>query len=239
MGVTIQTSWTAPVDCSITVTDAGGPVVVPFAIGQHFRSTQEVIDYLKAQIEATLGSTWTFTVIAKRLWTEMSAYPFDWDWSTATDLRDYLGHTVNVLAQGAPWGAPNLIEGWCEFALDAQEWLPVYSGSVATWTMQTVLADGKSEQASVGTGDHRQTKLTLDLDNTAGTFAEHAAWEAWLLLIDDGRQFTVWPEDALAHHFSGCIDPSQRTITIRQTYPRQITHWRTSLDMLIQEVLGE
>jgi len=240
VGVTIQTGWTSPAKCSVTVTDGGGPVTVSFAVGQHFRSTQEVLDYLKAEIEAALASTWTFEIAASHCWISMSAYPFDWDWDTATDLRDYLGYAGNAVAQGAIWGSPSVIVGYVRFDIDAVKWLPEYSGASEHWTLQSIMADGKTEQASVGEGLHRKTNLVIDLDNTAGTFDEHLAWDAWLILVDDGRQFTVWPQnDDDSICFWGCIDPSQQSITIKMTYPRVITHWRTSVRMLIQGVAGE
>jgi hypothetical protein len=236
----IETSWTCPTACSITVTDPGGPVSIPFVAGQHFASTQVLLAYLKAQIEATLASTWTLSTAAGVVTVSMDNYPFSWAWGTATDLKDYLGYAADAAAVGAPWVAGSAVDGYLSLAVPAREWLPEYCGDVERWTMSAVMADGTSEAASVGTGDHRTTNLVLDLDNTGGTFAEHVLFEAWLDIVDDGRQFTVWPDTTdTTLYFWGCIDPGQSRVEIRQTYNKQIDYWRTSIGMMIQGVNGE
>jgi hypothetical protein len=240
MGTTVELSWTCPTASSITVTDPGGPVVIPFIAGQHFASTQALLLYLETQIELTLASNWTLATSSGVVSISMDNYPFSWDWATATSLRDYLGYAGNAVAQASTWTAGSAAEGYTELANDAIDWLPEYCGSTERWTMSAVMADGTSEAASVGEGIHRNARLTIDLDNDAGTFAEHVLWEALLDLIDDGRQLTVWPEDDLAGvYFWGCIDPSQSRVDIKPTYPRQVDIWRTSLAMKIQGVAGE
>lgn len=240
MGTRLEASFTVPIACAIDVTDPLGTVNIAFTAGQHFASAQVLLAYLKAQIEASLASTWTLATSSGVVSISMDNYPFSWDWDTATAMRDYIGYAGNAVAQASTWTAGSAHEGYLRLAIDAREWLPEYCGDIERWTTSAVMADGTSEAATVGVGDHRRTRLVLDLDNSGGTFAEHPAWEAWLDLVDDGRQFTVWPEDSLTGvYFWGCIDPGQDTVQIAQTYPFQIDRWRTSLDMLIQGVNGE
>ena len=240
MGTRFEASFTVPTACSIDVTDPGGPVTISFTAGQHFASCQVLLAYLKAQIEATLASAWTLETSSGIVRIAMDNYPFSWDWDTATAMRDYLGYAGNAVAQGSSWQASGAHEGYLRLSLIARDWLPVYCGNVDRWTLSAVMADGKSEAASVGSGDHRSARLVVDLSNSAGTFAEHVTWEAWLDIVDDGRQFTVWPDDSdETLYFWGCIDPEQSVSDIRQTYPRQIDIWRTGFDMLVQGVNGE
>ena len=240
MGTTVQTSWTAPSDCSLDVTDGGGTVTVSFTTGQIFDNATAVLAYLKEQIEATLGTTWTFTVSSSAVLTiSVSAYPFSWDWDTATDLRDYLGYAGNASGQASAWTASSAIEGYYFFDMDAQRWIPEYTGTIRTYTLQTILADGKTEQATTAKGYHRTGRITIDL-HSDGTFTEHADWEDWLDLVEDGRQFTVYPQDDdTTIYVVGALNPSQQSATITATYPGQWDYWRASIDMLIQEVGGE
>jgi hypothetical protein len=239
VGTVVQTGWICPTSCTLQVTDGGGAVTVSIPAGRVFLSVDAVLAFLKAEIEATLLSTWTMQVFLGHVAIEMDAYPFSWAWQTATDLRDYLGYAGDVVGQAAPWIAPSSPEGYLSLDLESQDYILAHGGDHEALTLQTVLGNGTSEQAGAASAPARRGAWILDLDNTAGNFAELADVEDWLDLVEDGRPFTVWPLGSSGVSFAAILAPEHTQTVFAPTYPRQTSYWRTTLGLRVQEVSGE
>jgi len=238
MGTTIEAGIVIETPGTITVTDATGAVNIVLALGDTFYDTRSILVWLKAQLEATLGSVWTIQIVAGHVTIETDTYPFAWTWGTATGLRDFLGFAGNVAAQAVPWIAPVALAGYLYLTRDAIAWPIDYSGRYAATTAHDVYGDGTSEASSVPGGIQRTAAIVLDLDNPTGTYTEHLAYEAWVDDIQDGRPFTVWPDDT-APGVSGMLSPKVKAIEIKPTHPPSLVVWRTSFEMSIMGVSDE
>jgi hypothetical protein len=238
MGTLIEAGIVVEKPGTIVVSDATGNVNIPVALGDTWYDTRSILAWLKAELEATLGSVWTIQIVAGRVTIETDTYPFSWAWGTATGLRDFLGFAGDVVGKAVPWIAPAALHGYLSLTRDAIEWPIDYSGKYAATTAHDVYADGKSEAASVPGGIQRAARVVLDLDNPTGTYAEHADYEGWVDDIQDGRPFTIWPEDS-EPSFWGMLDPRVKAIEIKPTHPPSLSVWRTSFDMAIMGVEGE
>lgn len=199
MGATVSTGIVIMQDCSLTVTDGGGPVVISLTAGQYWVSAEALLAWLDTQIEATLASTWSLSVSnADVVVIAMSSYPFSWAWGTATAVRDYLGFAADAAAQAGPWTAPSAVEGHWSITRNATTW-PIDHG--AEWeplTQAMVLGDGSTETATaIGAQTRRSGAVGFMFDTQApGDFSEIATYWDWIPLVDDGRPWTVFPYGA-------------------------------------------
>ena len=237
MATTIQAGIVVENAGTIAVTDASGTANVVLTLGRTFRSTDEIFAWLKAEIEAVLTSTWTFSITLGVVSIESTVYPFTWDWDTATDLRDFLGYAAGTAGQAVPWIAPAPLHGYLYLATDANVWPADYSGAYEAQTAASPYADGTSEASTVPGGIRRKATVTVDLDNEDGIFSEVADYDAWVEDIQDGRPFTVWVDGST--EVSGMLAPEVTTIEIAPRFANLINWWRSSFVMSDAEVSGE
>jgi len=245
MGATISTGLVIDMDCAITVTDAGGPVVVSMTAGQYWSSAEALCTWLDTQIEATLGTTWSVTVSnADVVVVAASAYPFAWAWGTATQVRDYLGFPADVAAQAGPWTAPSAVEGHWSITRSATTW-PIEHG--ADWeplTQVMVCGDGTTEASTAIGAQARRTgavELLLDVETPADFSEVSALWD-WIPLIQDGRPWTVYPYGAdygpLAtggsDEWVACqLAPGAKHIDVSPAHGQSHQHWVTEIPVSV------
>jgi len=232
-----QSSIVAPATATSIIIQqpTGVPLVtVPFPPDTYYASLDDLLLYIQDAINAVPPpGLWSVAVrdIARKVYIATTGGNFDWDWNTATWLRDICGYAGSVVNQASPW-IPTSEHLGGFYPQDA-----VQSGcesisvglSVHTAAVRTLAGYQAAQNVANARSLRRVLVVNVQRDAATGAFDELTAYWAFLDVVADGRQFRVWPDGSgsLAT-YTDCALAIEGRIPLALRYPRQMTYFRAS-----------
>jgi len=178
-------------------TGVGGWNVIGVGENMIYADTDTLLGLIAAALDSIYGAgVWTLSAATTGLITiATTGGNFDWQWQTATDLRDKTGFAGDAANQVSPWTAPAAHYGGFYPAEGLHSGVELYGGSASAHAAAAQSISGSHSASAHPRAVRPQRRLALLLQRTAaGAFTEIAAYRTFLDIVRDARQFSLWPD---------------------------------------------
>lgn len=184
------------------------PIVVTIAAGTIYANVDALCADIQSQLEASEPGDWTVSVPADgtgKVRITAAGGSIDWTWTTGTvvEVRNLLGYGADAANETSPWVAANAHDYGLYPVESLQQGTQDEGYRAQPQTIGSVTLAGYSDANHTQGSRIRTRDLVINLQRTSGgAWTELDKYWAFLADIADGRQFTVYPDEAdLATHY--------------------------------------